>query len=309
MLALFRPLLIVVLIFINTAYADTTVSDNKLSVVATFSILADMAQVIGGDYVEVYSLVGPEEDVHVYQPRPSDAQRLAKADVLILNGLGFEGWIERLVAASGYQGVIVRVSNNIPLLLSADSDYGLHGHENTSQSDPHAWQSINNARVYSDNITQAFIAVDGARKNYYLSQRDDYDLRLIELDEEIRNSFATIPHDRRKLLTSHRAYRYFEAASNIEFFAAQGINASADVSARELAKLIRLIKSENIKAAFFERSSNQRLLQQIVRDTQCYIAGSLYADSLSKQGGPASTYLEMMRYNLNTIIGALLPRL
>lgn len=314
MFVLRRLLLICVLCFSCVVSAETKTSDTKLKVVTTFSILADMVSVIGGEYVDVYTLVGPEQDVHVYQPRPKDAQHLAKADVLVANGLGFEGWIERLILASGYQGPVVRASDHIPLLLTTEFDHDLHDHgerghdHNEGAYDPHAWQDLKNASVYIANIAEALISADGAHRDAYVANRDSYSQSLRELDGQVRQQLAGISAERRKLLTSHQAYRYFEASYNVEFFAAQGINTGANVSARDVADLIRLIKTENINAAFFESSSNTRLLQQIADETHCTIAGSLFADSLSKDQGPTSTYLGMMRYNLQTILDALPPR-
>ena len=304
MLPWFRFILLVVLFSINTVSAETIEQGDRLKVVVSFSILADMAHVVGGEYVDIYSLVGPEEDVHVYQPRPKDAQRLAQADLLILNGLGFEGWIERLIVASGYQGPIVRASDKVPRLISANHDHG-DGDDINAYNDPHAWQSVSNAKVYVDNITNGLVLVDAMHHQYYYARRDSYQLELDALDQYIKTQISKIPGDRRKLLTSHRAYTYFESTYDIEFVAAQGINTSADVSARDIARLIRLVKAENITAAFFENSSNPRLLRQISSETGCRIVGNLYADSLSKNGGPASTYIKMMRYNLESLLKAL----
>ncbi len=310
---LIRAFLIAVLLSTNLASiparAGITESDNRLSVVTTFSILADMAHVIGGEHVAVYTLVNPEADVHVYQPRPKDAQRLAQADVLIINGLGFEGWIERLISASGYQGLVIRASDNVPLLASAGHDHDDHNFtEENVHSDPHAWQNIQYAKIYIDNIAEGFAAVDTVNQSYYLSQRDDYQIKLDALEKEFHQQLSNIPNDRRKLLVSHHAYRYFESAYDIEFIAAQGINSSADVSAKDLAQLIRMIKSDNITAAFFEGTSSSQLLRQVSDETGCRIVGRLYADSLSNSDGLASTYLKMMRYNLETILNALLPQ-
>jgi len=297
------------------ASANTSADTQKLKVVASFSILADMARAVGGDYVDVYALVGAGEDVHVYQPRPRDARLLAAADVLIVNGLGFEGWIERLILASGYQGLIVSVSKDIPLLIADLEDSGevlnhdTNDHGSFAQSDPHAWQSINNAKVYINNITQAYIALDEQHRDDYVSMREGYHQQLDQLQEDFVDELSRIPVEKRKLLTSHRAYRYFESAYGIEFFAAQGVNTKSAVSAKDLADMIRLIRTENITAALFERNSNRRLLDLITRETQCVIAGSLYADSLSASDGPASTYLAMMRYNLTTILSVLLAHM
>ncbi len=297
-------ILVACLLAISPVLAKAATPERKLQVVTSFSILADMTRVIGAEHVDVYSLVGPEEDVHVYQPRPKDAQRLAEADLLVLNGLGFEGWIERLIEASGYQGPVVTASDNIPLLLSSNQNHN-HGSEADGHDDPHAWQSIANAKVYVNNIAHGLARADETHNQYYFSRRDSYQRELDTLDQYITLQLSKIPENRRKLLTLHRAYSYFESAYDIEFVGARGINASAGVSARDLASLIRLIKAENIAAAFFERSSNPSLLRQLTRETGSHIVGNLYADSLSKPAGPASTYITMMRYNANSLFKAL----
>lgn len=278
---------------------------DRLKVVTSFSILADMVSHLGGDHVEVYSLVGAQGDVHVYQPRPEDAKRLAQADLLVINGLDFEGWIPRLIKASAYRGPIVVASDGVPLLLteSAHNDDILGDH--AKSIDPHAWQSLANARVYADNIVAGLIAVDSAHREFFETSKRRYQDQLDVLDQRIRTQLATIPLNRRQVLASHRAYAYFAAAYGVRFVAAVGMNKLSEPSAKEIAALIEQIRSANIKVAFVENISDQRLLKQIVRETGCRIGGQLYADSLSGPEGPAASYLLMMTHNLETLIAAL----
>lgn len=302
MLRLCSAILVSILLFVGTTSA---LYAGKLKVVTSFSILADFVQVIGGEQVSVDSLVGAEEDVHIYQPRPQDAQRLANADLLVVNGLGFEGWIERLISASGYKGPVVTASDNVPLLIHVGL-IDAHEHDVAGSSDPHAWQSVDNAKTYVTNIANALVAIDATHRQYYYSRLDAYHNKLDLLDAQIKQKLAVLPLQQRKVITSHNAYGYYSSAYGIRFIAAQGINSAADISAKALANLVRTITAENVKVAFFENLTNPRLLQQITHETGCRIVGQLYSDSLSRPDGPASSYLDMMRYNLETLIEAML---
>ncbi len=277
--------------------SGTTRAEETIDVVASFSILGDMVQQVGNDRVHVTTLVGPSGDAHVYQPTPADAKAVARTRLLIVNGLGFEGWIERLVEASGYNGKVVTATAGIEPRRITDNDPG--------DIDPHAWQSLANARIYVRNIVDGLAAIDPAGAETYRGNAERY-LKEIDADEaQVREAVASLPVERRKVVTSHDAFGYFSAAYGIEFHAPVGFSTEAEASAGDVAKLIRQINKEKITAVFVENISDRRLLDQIVRETGARIGGTLYSDALSKADGPAGTYLGMMRHNTGVLVAAL----
>ena len=299
-------------------------SDQPLNVVATFSILGDMTSQIGGDLVTITTLVGPDGDAHVYQPVPADAKAIRNAKVLVVNGLGFEGWLDRLVEASGFQGVYsVATTGVTPLAFEEeehhedeehDADHAEKndddGHEDGDHHDhgafdPHAWQTIANAVTYVDNITAALSKADPTNASTYYQNRATYVAELKKVEAEITSAVATLFDDARTVVTPHDAFGYFADAYGLKFMAPQGLSTESEASAADVAKLIRQIKDENIKAVFLENVADTRLLERIADETGATIGGSLYSDALSGSNGPAGTYLDMMRHNTNTLVGAL----
>lgn len=278
---------------------------DKLKVVATFSILGDMVRHVGGERVEVATLVGPNGDAHVYSPTPADGRRLTEATIVFTNGLNFEGWIDRLVKSSGTKAVKVEAAKGIKPLASEDDHGHDHGHGAT---DPHAWQSIGNAKIYVANIRDALIAADPAGKVSYESNAAAYLKQLDELDAEVKALVAKIPPERRKLITSHDAFRYFEAAYGIDFVSPQGVSTESEASAKDVAKIIRQIKQEKITAVFVENVSDPRLMERIATETGSSMGERLYSDALSEPAGPAGTYIDMMRHNIRALSKALLSR-
>jgi zinc/manganese transport system substrate-binding protein len=280
-----------------------------LQVVASFSILGDLVARVGGDRVAVTTLVGPDGDAHVYQPTPADARALAAADLVVVNGLGFEGWIDRLVAASGYRGPIVVASRGIEPLPSGDGHGHGHGHGHRGQAahqpDPHAWQDVRNVIAYVATIAAALEAADPAGADAYRAAAATFTEELAALDAEIRGSLAAIPRERRRLITSHDAFTYFAHAYDVEFLAASGVSTEAEASAADVARLIRQIRKEAVRAIFVENVSDPRLIEQIARETGAKIGGTLYSDALSGPEGPAASYVAMMRHNATAIAGAL----
>ncbi len=272
-------------------------AEGPIDVVATFSILGDMVQQVGGDRVHVTTLVGPDGDGHVYQPTPADARAVAGTKLLVVNGLGFEGWIDRLSEAAGYKGRVVTATDGVEPRRMADHDHG--------EIDPHAWQSLANARIYVRNIADGLAAIDPAGAEIYRRNAAGYIKEIDAVEAQVRESIDSLPVERRKVVTSHDAFGYFSAAYGIEFYAPVGVNTEAEASAGDVAKLIRQIKKERIPAVFVENISDRRLLDQIVRETGARIGGTLYSDALSKADGPAGTYLGMMRHNSRTLVGAL----
>ena len=282
--------------------AANIASAAPLKVVASFSILGDLAREVGGERIEVHTLVGPDGDAHVYQPTPADAKTIAQANLVIVNGLGFEGWIDRLIKSSGYRGSVVRASSGIKTLKLKHDEHG-HGHD--SDVDPHAWQDLTNALRYVDNIAQALAKADPAGQSAYLANAEKYKQTIVALDGELKTAFNAIAKEKRKVVTTHDAFGYFSRAYGIAFISPVGINTDAEASAADIGRIIKQIRREKIPAVFMENISDPRLLERIRQESGARIGGVLYSDSLSKANGPAATYLEMMRHNARTLAGAL----
>lgn len=292
-----------------SAGAGASAQQPKLPVVASFSIVADFVREVGGDRIEVATLVGPNGDAHVYQPTPADAKRLAGARLVVVNGLGFEGWLDRLVKASGTKATVVVATRGVKPLDGRDDDHddkGKHGHGHSHGAiDPHAWQDVANARIYVANIRDGLAAADPEGRDVYAARAAAYLARLDALEAEIKAAVARIPADRRKIVTSHDAFAYFGNAYGIAFLSPQGVSTEAEVSARNVARIIRQIRSEKIPAVFMENISDPRLTDRITKETGARIGGRLYSDALSAQDGPAGTYIDMMRSNIRELSGAL----
>jgi zinc/manganese transport system substrate-binding protein len=288
----------------TSAPAQDKVHD-KVSVLATFSILADFVKQVGGDRVEVSTLVGPDSDAHVYSPSPADAKKVAAAKVVVTNGLGFEGWMSRLVKASGTKATPVVATKGIKPRRPAGHGHG-HGHSHShDNTDPHAWQSVANAKVYVANIRAALIAADPAGKAVYEANAAAYLEKLDALDKEIRAMVATIPKDRRRIITGHDAFGYFQAAYGIDFIAPQGVSTESEASARDVGRIITQIKKLKIPAVFLENVTDPRLVQRIAAESGAKIGGRLYSDALTDEKGVAPTYIDMMRNNVRQLASAL----
>jgi zinc/manganese transport system substrate-binding protein len=274
----------------------------RLKVIASFSILGDLVRNVGGDRLEVATLVGPNGNAHVYAPSPADAKKVADAQLVFVNGLGFEGWLERLVKASGTAAPIIVATKGIKPLERA----GTHGHEHDhGRADPHAWQSVANAKIYVGNIRDALIAVDPAGKARYESNAAAYSARLDTLEREVRDTIAKIPADRRRVVTSHDAFGYFESAYGINFTAPQGVSTEAEASAKDVASIISAIKKQKASAVFLENVTDPRLVRQIASETGAKVGGVLYSDALTDEKGDATTYIDLIRHNLRQLANAL----
>jgi zinc/manganese transport system substrate-binding protein len=275
-------------------------AQDRLPVVASFSILGDFVKNVGGDRVAVESLVGPNGNAHVYAPSPSDAKKVADAKLVFVNGLGFEGWLERLVKASGTKAPIVVATYGIkPLERSGDHDHD-HG-----RADPHAWQSVANAKVYVANIRDALIAADPAGKEAYAANAAAYLAKLDALEREVREVIAKIRVDRRRVITSHNAFGYFQDAYGLNFTAPQGVSTEAEASAKDIAAIISQIKKQKVAAVFLENVTDPRQMQQIAQETGAKIGGMLYSDALTDANGDAPTYIGLIRHNLRQLASAL----
>jgi zinc/manganese transport system substrate-binding protein len=268
-------------------------AQDRLHVVTSFSILGDLARNVGGDRVSITTLVGPDSDVHVYTPAPADAKKVADAKLLLINGLGLEGWLPRLLQSSGSKAPIILATKGIaPLKLGSDAD-------------PHAWQSVANARIYVANIRDALVAAAPADAEVFRANADAYLAKFDALDREVREAVAKIPQNRRKVISTHDAFGYFAAAYGIEFIAPEGVSTESEPSARDIAGIITQIKTSKIPAVFLENISDPRLIQRIAAETGAKIGGTLYSDSLTGENGDAPTYIELVRHNIKTLTSAL----
>lgn len=292
-------------LFIGTAGAACAV-EARLKAVATFSILADLVREVGGERVAVTSLVGPDSDAHGFSPTPEDARRLAGADIVFMNGLGFEGWIERLIKASGTKAPVIVASRGITPIAGPDDhghDHDDHGHAHAA--DAHAWQSVANAKLYVAAIREALAKADPERAAEYAARAAAYTERLDALDAEIREGVAEIPPARRQVITSHDSFGYFAKAYGLRFVAPKGLSSDSEAGPADIARIIRQIRKEKIPAVFLESVANPRLMQQIARESGARVGGRIYSDALSSPEGPAPSYLAMMHANLRAFSEAL----
>lgn len=290
-------------------------TQEPIKAVASFSILGDMVQRVGGERVVVDVLVGPGGDAHVFQPKPSQARLIGQARIVFSNGLGFEGWMSRLLNIASYKGRHMVVSAGIKPIEAANGHehghsshqgHGKKGHgHNHGETDPHAWQSVPNAMAYVGNIAKGLCEVDAAGCDVYQHNAAAYAAELKALDSEIRALWAAIPATKRKVITSHGAFGYYAQEYGVNFLAPQGVSTESEASAKSVARLVRQIRKENIRALFVENISDPRLIAQIGRETGVKPAGQLYSDSLSQSQGPAATYLAMMRTNTKALTQAI----
>ena len=286
-----------------------TLAAQPLPVVASFSILADMVREVGGPYVEVTSLVGPNTDAHVFDPTPADAKRIASARLVFVNGLGFEGWLDRLVKASGYRGPIIIASKGVktPLELKDAHQPGGAAKGSGSQHshgalDPHAWQNLMNAERYVETIRIALAAALPAQAATFEQRATEYSKRIRALDQVTKAQIATVAVERRRVITSHDAFGYFAAAYGITFYPLQGLATGSEPTAADVVRMIELIKKAKVSAIFTENISDRRVLERIANDSGARVGGLLYADALTEPGTASDTYLKMFEHNVTTIL-------
>jgi zinc/manganese transport system substrate-binding protein len=283
-----RILLCVLLLIVSPLHAA-----ERLNVVASFSILGDFVRNVGGDRINLTTLVGADSDVHVYTPAPSDAKRIADAKLVVVNGLGLEGWLPRLVQSSGSKAQVVTVSAGIaPLKLG-------------SAADPHGWQSVPNAKIYVTDIANALAAADPDDAEFFRAQAKAYLEKLETLDREVREAVAKIPQERRKVISTHDAFGYFAAEYGVQFIAPLGVSTETEPSARDIATIIGQIKAQKIPAVFLENISDDRLIRRIAAETGSKVGGTLISDGLTGEKGPAPTYIDMVRHNIKALTSAL----
>ena len=273
-------------------FLSTTVmaGGSSIRVVTSFSILEDLVNELGGEYVNVLNLVGRNSDAHIYQPKPSDAVAIANAELVVFNGLEFEGWISRLIENAEYK--------NKQLVASIGVDAITFGEE----VDPHAWQSFHNIRIYIENITQSLMILRPEHTKKFIQNKQRYLHSITVLENKLLEQIEKIPQDNRIVVTSHDAFGYLGREFNIRFLSPVGLNIEIEASAEDVAAVIDTIRAQQVGAIFMENISNPRLLQRIADETDIAIGGSLYSDALSEVNGPASTYLHMMRHNIESLI-------
>ncbi len=270
---------------------------DKIKAVATFSILGDMVSRVGGNRVEVTTIVGPNADTHVYEPKPADATVLAGTQIFFVNGLGFEGWMERLVESTAFKGLTVTTSDGIISRTMID--------DGVKKTDPHAWQNLSNGLVYVKNIAEGLCKVDVADCDAYKKNAEAYSAEITALDAEVKVKIASVPEAKRKVITTHDAFGYFGAAYGVRFVAPEGMSTESEASAADVAQLIEQIKKEHVTALFIENMSDPRLIEQIGRETGVKLGGSLFADALSEKGEGGETYLNMFKHNISLLAQAM----
>lgn len=275
-----------------------------VAVVASFSILADFARAIGKERVTVAALVGPNADAHAYQAKPADAKAVKDAQLIIMNGLGFEGFMPRLIKSAGTKAETVTATKGIKPIEQKDAHGHGHGHSHGT-IDPHAWQSIEAAKLYVANIRDGLIKADPAGKADYEKNADSYLAELAALKMEIETEFAAIPREKRVIITNHDALAYFGREFGFTLEAVQGLSTEGEPSAKDIARIIRIAKQKKARAVFVENMTLPRIAEQIARETGAKIGGTLFSDALSDEKGPAPTYIAMMRHNAKMLATAL----
>lgn len=288
-------------LILASGLVSTSAWGAPMAVVASFSILGDMVGQVGGPQVQVTVLVGPDEDAHGFQPRPSDARRIKAARLVVVNGLGFDPWVERLARSAGFKGAVVEASRGVSTLTD-----GAHDPHHPGQADPHAWQDVGNALRYVENIRQALTTADPANAAAYTANAQSYAARLTVLDQQIRQGVTNLPPKQRRLVTSHDAFGYFARAYGLTFLAPVGLSSQSEATAAGVGALIRQIRHEQVPAVFLENISDPRLMERIQRETGTRIGGTLHSDALAARG-PAASYEGMMRENLRALLEALTP--
>lgn len=271
---------------------STSVMAKTVNTVASFSVLADIVKQVGGEHVEVTSLIGPNSDPHAFYPTPKDSVTLNQADVVFISGFGLEGWMERLVKASGYKGEVITASTGIKTRSMID--------DGEKMVDPHAWNSMANGIVYATNVMNTLIAADPEDADYFKERGQRYIAELTKLDNWAVDTFNAIPKEKRKVLTSHDAFGYFGAEYGVEFLAPQGYSTESEASTQKVASLITQIKAEGINTYFMEDQTDPRLVRQIGAATGAKEGGELYPEALS-DADDANTYAKAFEHNVSII--------
>lgn len=295
----------VLLLALLAAGGTVAHAEKKIKVVASFSILGDLVKNVGGDRVAVTTLVGPNGDTHVYEPTPADAQTVAGADLVVVNGLGLEGWMDRLIRTSGYKGPVAVASQGVKPRKMTAEEKGIEPGATRLVIDPHAWQDLRYGQLYARNIAQALAQVDPPGASAYQSHAKVYAARLADLDRWVKEELSGIPKPKRRMITTHDAFGYFGAAYGVTILSPVGFSTESEASAGDIARLIRQIRQEKITAVFIENITDPRLMQQVARESGVTLGGELYSDALSKPDGKAPTYIDMFKNNVPKIVAAM----
>lgn len=291
------------ILFLALALVGGPAFAKPLKVVASFSVLGDIVGTVGGDRVALETLVGPDGDAHTFEPSPGDAKVVAEADLIFVNGLGLEPWMERLIESAGYKGRIVVASQGVAARLMQEEGEG--GGTPATVADPHAWQDPANGQIYVRNVAEALSSADPSGAEGYGANAERYAAELTALDAWTRSEIGALPPQKRRVITTHDAFGYFGAAYGVSFLAAEGISTESEPTARDLAKLVDQIKTEKIRALFIENMSDPRLMRTIAREAKVELGGELFADALSPPDGPAPTYPAMFRNNVPKLKAAM----
>ncbi|MFG1175191.1 metal ABC transporter substrate-binding protein [Erwiniaceae bacterium CAU 1747] len=282
---------------LSALLAAPAVMAKTVQAVASFSVLGDIVQNVGGEHVVVKSLVGPNGDPHTFEPTPKDSQELAHADLVFVSGLGMEGWMDRLIASSGYKGQTIVASKGINTRKMEE--------DGKTITDPHAWNSMQNGVVYATNVMNALIAADPADAGYFRQQGGAYIEKLKKLDSWAMQEFAQIPESKRKVLTSHDAFGYFGQRYGISFLSPVGFSTESEASASDVAALINQLKKEKINAWFIENQTDPRLVKQIASATGAKQGGELYPEALTEKGGEADSYVAAFKHNVDAMVASM----
>jgi zinc/manganese transport system substrate-binding protein len=275
-------------------------AEAPLRVVVSFSILDDIAHEVGGSDVAVTSLIGRDANEHVFEPSPDQVRVLAQAQLFVVNGLGLEGWLTRLIQSARYRGPVVVATEGITPIAATEAG------EAITSPDPHAWQDVRNGVVYAENIVRALAGTDPGRAGAYRERLGYYKTELEALDRLVRDELKSIPAEKRRVITTHDAFAYYGRAYGVTFMAPEGLTTESEPSAKTVAALIRQIRREGIKALFLENISDPRLMQEIARETGAGLGPQLYSDALSGPDGAAPTYIRMIEYNTATLQAGML---
>lgn len=290
-------------LLLSPALSHAQGSSRPLRVVASFSILSDLVRQVGGERVAVQSLVGPDSDAHVYRATPQDAKRMLEADLIVVHGLGFDGFVPRLIRSSGAKAPVITVTKGfVPIEMPKSQHNDGHDH---GRHDPHAWQSIEATKIFVSNLRDGLIAADPAGEAFYRARSERYLAELAGLKAEIEALLAAIPRDNRLAIAHHDSFRYFSREFGIRIEGVRGLSTEAEPSARDIARIIRIAKERKAKAVFLENIADPRIAAQLARETGARLGGVLYADALTGEDGAAPTYAAMMRHNARTLKEAL----
>ena len=291
------------------ACAASTWASAPLSVVTSFSILADVVKQVGGDRVAVTALVGPNSDAHAFAPAPKHAKMVAQAQLLVVNGWGFDAWMGKLVQQGRYQGQVVHLTEGLTPLMKpakqAGHDHHDHGHAHAGKQDPHAWQDVRSVMHYVTRLVPALCQAAPADCKHFEQGAVRYQTELEALHQDVLRRWQAVPADKRQVFTSHAAYRYYGQAYGVTFAAAQGVSTESEPSAKAMGQLVRQIRASGARVVFLENISNPQLMKRLADETGARVGGQLYSDALTEAHGPAPTYVDLIKANTQTLIAAL----